>query len=190
MTLCKASASRLVIVDVQERLISVMRPEIAEAMIKGSTLLLDAAVILGIPVLCTEQYPKGLGSTLSTIEERLPDNIGKIDKTCFSGAGVAEFRQVLEAGSRKQIILAGIESHVCIMQTAFGLKARGYEVFVVEDAVCSRNPDHHRNAMERMRQQGIVIANTESVIFEWLRDSKHERFREISALLKQASGDY
>ena len=187
MTLCNASSSRLIVVDIQERLTSVMKPEIVEAMTKGCTLLLDAAAILDIPVLCTEQYPKGLGPTLPTIDEHMPDNIRKIDKTCFSGASVSAFQEALAAGSRNQLILAGIESHVCILQTALGLKAQGYEVFVVEDAVCSRNPAHHQNAMDRMRQHGIIIINTESVIFEWLRDSRHTQFSSISSLLKRSS---
>ncbi|MCU7842886.1 MAG: isochorismatase family protein [Candidatus Thiodiazotropha sp. (ex Monitilora ramsayi)] len=187
MTLCNASDSRLIIVDIQERLTSVMKPEIVEAMTKGCTLLLDAAVILNVPILCTQQYPKGLGPMQPTIDEHLPGNIRKIDKTCFSVSSVTEFQKAVESGSHKQLILAGIETHVCILQSAFGLKALGYEVFVVEDAVCSRNPAHHRNAMDRMRRHGIIITNTESVIFEWLRDSRHEQFGKISALLKQAS---
>lgn len=187
MALCDANDSQLVIVDVQERLASVIAPESVATMTRGCVLLLDAAAILGVPVLCTEQYPEGLGSTLTAISDHLPANINTIAKTCFSSASATEFRQAIQASGRKQVVLAGIESHVCILQTAMELAQQGQGVFVVEDAVCARSPIHHRNAMGRMRQAGIIITNTESVIFEWLRDASHEHFREISTLLKEES---
>jgi nicotinamidase-related amidase len=177
MALCDINDSQLVIVDVQERLAAVIAPESVASMSRGCVLLLDAAAILGVPVLCTEQYPQGLGSTITAISDHLPATINTLAKTCFSCAGVTEFRQVIQASGRKQVVLA----------TAMELAQQGQEVFVVEDAVCARSPVHHRNAMGRMRQAGIIITNTESVIFEWLRDASHEHFREISALLKQES---
>ncbi len=184
VSLCDAKHGQLVIVDVQERLAAAIPQESLNTMIRGSTLLLDAASILGIPTLCTEQYPEGLGATVSAITEHLPASIDKIAKTCFSCTGAEAFQQAITDSRRKQVILAGMEAHVCILQTAMQLKQQGQEVFVVEDAVCSRGEEKHRNAMQRMRQAGIIVSNTESVIFEWLRDAKHEQFRNISALLK------
>ena len=108
-----------------------------------------------------------------------------IAKTCFSSAAAPAFRQTLEADGRGQVVLAGIESHVCILQTALGLAEQGREVFVTEDATGARRAAHHRNAMERLRRDGIVVTNAESVIFEWLRDARHAQFKAVSALLKR-----
>ena len=188
MSLCEAENSQLVIVDVQQRLVAAMPAEPLKIMIKNSALLLDAAAILDIPVLCSEQYPAGLGSTVTAIAEHLPAGIEKIEKTCFSCSGSANFQQGMENNGRRQIVLTGMESHVCILQSAIQLLQQGLEVFVVEDAVCSRKDIHHRNAMERMRQTGVIITNVESVIFEWMRDARHEHFRKISALLKSNGG--
>ncbi|MEA2079906.1 MAG: isochorismatase family protein [Pseudomonadota bacterium] len=184
MLLCEAASSQLVIVDVQQRLAAAIPAESLDLMTKNSALLLDAAAILGVPTLCSEQYPTGLGATLTAIAEHLPGDIEKIEKTCFSCTGAEAFQQHIGNSGCRQIVLAGMESHVCILQSAVQLAQQGQEVFVVEDAVCSRREIHHRNAMERMRQAGIIITNTESVIFEWMRDARHEHFREISALLK------
>lgn len=184
MTLCDITDSQLVIVDVQEHLAAVIDAERMAAVVRGCVLLLDAAAILEVPVLCTEQYPAGLGTTVTAISDHLPATVNRIPKTCFSSASEADFRKAVCNSGRKQVVLAGIESHVCILQTAMELAQQGQTVYVVEDAVCARHALHHRNAMARMRQAGIVITNTESVIFEWLRDASHEHFREISALMK------
>lgn len=184
MPLCETDNSQLVIVDVQQRLVAAIPAEPLKLMTKNSALLLDAAAILGIPTLCSEQYPAGLGSTVTAIAEHLPGDIEKIEKTCFSCTGSEIFQQRIENSGRRQIVLAGMEAHVCILQSAVQLLQQGFEVFVVEDAVCSRKERHHRNAMERMRQTGVMITNTESVVFEWMRDARHEHFRKISALLK------
>jgi len=184
MSLCEADYSQLVIVDVQQRLVAAMPSEPLKVMTKNSALLLDVAAILGIPMLCSEQYPAGLGSTVTAIAEHLPGDVARIEKTCFSCTGAQAFQKGIESSERRQIVLAGMESHVCILQSAVQLMQQGLEVFVVEDAVCSRKELHHRNAMERMRQAGVIITNTESVIFEWMRDARHEHFRKISALLK------
>jgi len=186
MSLCEADNSQLVIVDVQQRLVAAIPAESLKLMTKNIALLLDTADILGIPTLCSEQSPAGLGSTVTAIAEHLPGGVEKIEKTCFSCAGSEVFQQRMENSGRRQIVLAGMESHVCILQSAVQLVQQELEVFVVEDAVCSRKEIHHRNAMERMRQAGVIITNIESVIFEWMRDAGHEHFRKISALLKKS----
>ncbi len=186
MSLCEADNSQLVIVDVQQRLVAAIPAESLKLMTKNIALLLDTAAVLGIPMLCSEQSPAGLGSTVTAIAEHLPGDAEKIEKTCFSCAGSEVFQQRIENSGRRQIVLAGMESHVCILQSAVQLVQQGLEVFVVEDAVCSRKEIHHRNAMQRMRQAGVIVTNIESVIFEWMRDARHEYFRKISALLKKS----
>jgi nicotinamidase-related amidase len=175
--LASADASVLLLIDVQERLAAAMPPPALEMLIRNGRLLLAAAARLGVPVLVTEQYPKGLGRTVPELAEAVPAGAARAEKTCFSAAG-------MEAGGRRQAILAGMESHVCVLQSALEFSAAGREVFVVEDACCSRTPENHANAMRRMRAAGVVVTNTESVLFEWLRDARHEHFKAISALLR------
>ncbi|MGD2056229.1 MAG: isochorismatase family protein [Gammaproteobacteria bacterium] len=184
MTLCEAGDSQLVIVDVQEKLAAAMAPKVLERMVKRCARLLDAAAILGVPVIHTEQYPRGLGDTLSAVAGHLPETATTLDKTCFSCAAAEAFCAAVVSSRRGQIVLTGMETHVCILQTALDLAGQGLWVFVAEDAVCARSKRNHRNALARLRQCGVVVTNTESVIFEWLRDARHEHFREISPLLK------
>ena len=106
-----------------------------------------------------------------------------IDKTSFSCAKVDGFMQQLDAMERQQVILSGMESHICILQTALDLKAKGVQVFVVEDAVCSRTQTNNLNAIKRMQQAGIIITSMESVLFEWLADAKHADFKTLSKLV-------
>jgi len=182
--LAGAATSRLVVVDAQTRLAAAI-PEADRSRAFAMTgLLLDAATRLGVPMLATEQYPKGLGPTDAAVAGHFPGHAQVFTKTAFSCCGADGFVDALEIESRPQIILAGMEAHVCVLQTAFDLQGRGFQVFVAEDAVCARRPENLRNAMERMRQGGIVITNAESVVFEWLTDARHEQFKAVSALLK------
>ncbi len=145
---------------------------------------MEAATRLSIPVLVTEQYPKGLGPTAGQVVEMLPGSTPRFEKTSFSCAGTEPFATMLEASGRTQVILAGMEAHVCVLQSTLELRAVRQGVFVVEDACCSRNQEHHANAMHRLRAAGVVVTNTESVVFEWLRDARHEHFKAVSALLR------
>ena len=179
--LARSADSILVIVDVQERLAAAMDPSTLAALNKNAGILIQAALSLRIPVLGTEQYPKGLGRTVAELAERLPQ---AIEKTCFSCAGAESFTVELQRAGRAQVVLAGMEAHVCVLQSALDLHAVGLEVFVVADACCSRIAENHRNAMERMRAAGVTVTNTESTVFEWLRDARHEQFKVVSALLR------
>lgn len=172
----------LVIVDLQERLAAAMAPSVLALVIRNTRILLEAAGRLGIPVLVTEQYSKGLGPTAAPIVEALPADAPRFEKTCFSGA--QPLSAAIQAAGRSQVILAGMEAHVCVLQSALDLRAARCEVFVVEDACCSRSVENHRNAMNRLRAAGIVVTNSESVVFEWLRDARHEHFKAVSALLR------
>jgi len=182
--MARATESVLAIIDIQDRLLAVMPADARDEMLRNSRLLIQSAAVLDIPVLVTEQYPRGLGLTAASVAEVLPPGAPRIEKTRFSCAGLAAFGEALTGSARSQIVLAGMEAHVCVLQSALDLRAAGREIWVAEDACCSRNPDNRRNAMERMSAAGVVVASTESVIFEWLRDSRHEQFKAISGLLR------
>ena len=180
--LCRVQDSQLVVVDIQERLLAAMPEKPRQQLLKNTAILIDAAQRLDVPIHQTEQYPQGLGATTGDLTAKL-QAVPVAEKTCFSCCGAKGFESRLgDAG--KQIILTGIETHVCVLQTAIDLRSRGFQVFVVEDATCSRNKHHHRNALARMSQTGIVITNSESLIFEWLRDARHEHFKAVSKLLR------
>lgn len=181
--LSQADQSVLLVIDIQQRLASAMPVKALQSVIKHTGLLLKAAGLLDIPVVRTEQYPQGLGETLEDIQQHI-NNDTRFEKTCFSCCGAEGFEQTLSKSGRKQIILTGMESHVCVLQTAMELKAKGYDVFVVNDAICCRDKHNHKNALHRLSQAGIVISNTESVLFEWLRDARHPEFKAISKLLR------
>ena len=168
--------------DVQEKLSSVMEAGALSATVKNCGILLQAAKLLEIPVICTEQYPKGLGATLTELAQ-YTDTAQHIEKTCFSCLDSSSFRSRLR-GDRPQIILAGMEAHICILQTALQLQESGKQVFVVEDAVISRNPANKENSLQRLRQAGVTVSNTESVIFEWLKVAEGDAFKQLSKLIR------
>ena len=182
--LCHVNETILVLVDTQTRLSAAM-PDAARArVLNNSGVLLQAAALLNIPVLVTEQYPKGLGHTEPAVARHLPAQAQHFEKTCFSCCGVPGFMDMLHEFSRRHIVLVGMETHVCVLQTALELNDAGNHVFVVEDAVCSRAEAHHHNALARLRQAGVIVSNTESVLFEWLRDASHAHFKQVSALMR------
>jgi len=173
--------SQLVIVDMQTKLSSVMTDHIPDV-VKKCAILLQSAALLEIPTIFTEQYPKGLGPTVPELALYMA---GKkpVEKTAFSCCGEPAFnRQLL--GDHQQVILAGMEAHICLLQTALDLLAQGKTVFVLEDAVISRNPENKRNALNRMREAGVIISNTESLVFEWLDLAEGDAFKKISQLMR------
>ena len=173
--------SQLVIVDVQTKLAGVMPADVS-SVIKNCAILLQAADLLDIPSLYTEQYPKGLGSTVSELSAYL-SNKKAVEKTAFSCCAEPAFKRQLSA-DRSNIILAGMEAHICVVQTALDLQAQGKAVFVVEDAIISRKPENKSNAVKRLRQAGIIVTNTESVVFEWLGEAQGDAFKKISQLVR------
>lgn len=185
MPLCQSQFSQLLIIDAQERLAAAMDRQLRSTVEANINRLIKAAGILDIPVIATEHNPAGLGKTIGGIREHLPETVVATEKTCFSCCTAAGFERALTAApQRKQVVLVGMEAHICIMQTASGLQRWGYQVFVAADAVCSRHMHHRDNALERMRHCGIHVTNAESVAFEWLGDSNHERFRPVWQLFK------
>lgn len=183
-SLCRAASSQLLLVDLQTRLFAAMSQHQRDEVVRSAGILSAAASALDVPVLYTEQYPKGLGATDPEVAAKLPDHAHCFEKTGFSCRAADGLLARLKSTERRQIVLAGQETHVCVLQTAFDLAAEGFQVFVVEDGVCSRNPEHRRNALERMRAGGIVMTNVESVLFEWLGDAAHPRFKALSALIR------
>lgn len=173
--LARANDSTLVLIDIQERLANVMPAR--DAIVRSAGILLEAADRLGVPVVATEQYPQGLGPTVAELTAKLPADAKRIEKTAFSACGALPL-------ARPQVVLVGMEAHVCVLQTALELAASGREVFVVADAVCSRTEANRANALARLQEGGVMVTNTESVLFEWLRDAAHEQFRAISKLIR------
>jgi nicotinamidase-related amidase len=171
-----AAASRLVVVDVQQKLVPAMHE--AAGVVDGCAWLVRLARRLGVPVAATEQYPQGLGPTVDALRALVPaEAIGSKLAFACTDEGCLD---ALPGAGRPQVVLAGIEAHVCVLQTALGLAAAGREVFVVADAVSSRDPAHKRVALDRMRQAGVVVVVREMVAFEWLGHAGTETFRAVS----------
>jgi len=182
--LCRAENSCLVVIDVQTHLTAAMPMKVLARLKRNSIMLIKAAGILSVPVFATEQYPKGLGPLDPDINEVLPENSRRFEKTCFSCAEADNFINELGNCGRKQVILLGLEAHICVLQTAIDLLNAGFNIFVVIDGVCSRQRENYEAALQRMCQSGIITCNAESVLFEWLRDSSHEHFKTLSAMVR------
>jgi isochorismate hydrolase len=174
-------ASRLLIVDVQEKLLPLIPA--AERVVANCGRLIDGAKVLGVPVFATEQYPKGLGHTARALADRLAPPPAKL---LFSCAEVLEWGTAAEqTDQRHQIVVAGIEAHVCVLQTVLDLLAAGFQVFVPADAVASRGELDWKIALDRLAGCGATIVTTESVLFEWCERSGTPEFKQISQLIKQ-----
>lgn len=183
LPLCDRNNSVLVIIDIQQKLAAAMPEKIMEKVTTDAQLLIKTAALLNIPIIVSEQYPKGLGSTLDELSTNLPPTAQVIDKTCFSCASNQNFKAALKALNKNQVILAGMETHICVAQTAIELLALDYQVYIAADAVCSRKISHHQNAIQRMQNAGCITTNSESIYFEWLRDANHAKFKTISKLI-------
>ncbi len=170
--------SRLLIVDMQEKLLPFIAT--AQTVIANCIALVQAARLLGPPVFATEQYPKGLGGTTPALAALLDDCP---EKTRFSCAEVLGWEES-SLCTHRQVVVAGIEAHVCVLQTTFDLLAAGFQVFIPADAVGSRSELDWRIALDRMAGGGAVITTTESVLFEWCETSDTPEFKQISQLVK------
>ncbi len=175
--------STLVIVDVQERLFAAMDAEHREEVVKNLKVLAVAARRLSLPILVTEQYPKGLGHTLPELRETLGP-VEPQEKVAFSCCDAEGFSARLKGTKRKQVILAGIEAHVCVLLTGLDLLAEGYTVHVAADAVTSRTQGSWRLGVDQLRQAGAVITTTESVLFQLLQKADTDDFRALAKLIK------
>lgn len=174
--------SQLIIIDVQAKLASAMQESAMQAVQKNIGILAQAAQLLAVPVIVTEQYPHGLGATLPEIALHLPQ-VNAIAKTVFSACKVPAFNQLC-VRDKPQLVIIGMEAHICILQTALDLLQAAKQVFVVEDAIISRNSANKANAIARMRDAGCIITNTESVVFEWLGRAEGDAFKAIAKLIR------
>ena len=173
--------SCLLMVDVQDRLLSAMADR--ERLVANCAVLLKAAGRLGVPILLSEQYPKGLGPTAPALAQLVPEGPA-VEKSEFSCAAAPGYAERLKATGRDQLVVAGIEAHVCVLQTALQFRELGYPVFVVADAVSSRKPESVALALARMRDAGVEAVTTEMVLFEWLGRAGTPEFKELSALIR------
>lgn len=172
-----ANQSTLLVVDVQERLLAVM-PD-AQGLVREVGFLLDVAALVGVPAVATEQYPKGLGPTHPDLVRRLP--AGRAAKVAFSCCGVPG----LVAGLKSSVVVAGMETHVCILNTVLELLGAGLQVFVPVDAVQSRYRVDHETAVRRMERAGAILTTAETTAFEWLGGSDHPQFKAVSKLVQE-----
>jgi len=168
----------LLLVDLQQRLMPVIHDH--DAVVARAVRLAEAAQLLDVPIRATEQYPAGLGPTVPPLAA-YPQ--ATLTKTTFSAAADPGFAALLPAGSG-QVVVAGCEAHVCVLQTVLDLLGAGRRVVLATDATGSRDPADKAVAVERARQHGAEIVTSEMVLFEWLRDARHPKFREVQKLLK------
>jgi nicotinamidase-related amidase len=192
MPLLDASRSILVVIDIQGKLVHMVeRPSLV---LEATRRLLKLADLFMVPVVLTEQYPKGIGPTEARVREAF-DALSTphffLEKTAFGCCGDAGFEARLQqarpglAPGRRQVVVAGIEAHVCVMQTVLELLAAGHEVHLCWDAVSGRGEEYRQHALARMAAAGASITNHESVAFEWARDKNHPQFKALSALMKE-----
>jgi len=173
--------SVLIIIDVQEKLLRVIHEK--DKLLDNLLKLIRGVQVLGMPVILVEQYPQGLGPTIPEIISLLPD-IQSIPRLSFSCCGEKRFLKELEALNRKQVLITGIESHVCVYQSTIDLLNAGYELHVVTDCVSSRTPENKKIALHRMNSAGAKLTSTEMALFELLRVAGGEKFKAISRIIK------
>lgn len=179
--LLRADDTALVVIDLQEKLVNMVHNR--EELLKRTALILETAKVCGLPLVLTEHYPQGLGSTVEEVKEHLPE-YRPILKRIFSCCGVEEFVRAVEATGRRQLLVAGIETHICVNQTVHDLLHRDYQVQVLADACGTRFPSDHAVGLEKMRDSGAVIASTEMAVYELVERADTELFKEILKLVK------
>lgn len=178
-------SSRLLVVDMQAKLLAAM-PTAAET-VANCELLLRGAELLGVPISATEQYPGGLGATVEPLRARLLDCR---DKLRFSSAASWEWSRAAEETDRHQVVVVGIETHVCVLQTVLDLLAAGFNVHVAADAVASRREADRAYAIQRLRDSGTTITTVEAVLFEWCETAEDPQFKSLSALVKSRGSSH
>jgi nicotinamidase-related amidase len=174
-------STALLLIDVQERILDVMLKK--DELIASCIKIIKGFKVLNLPVFFTEQYPKGLGPTSHLLLKEL-EGLTAIQKTSFSCLGAGNLFQSLKDNNVTQVVIAGIESHVCVQQTVLDLLANNFQVDVCADAVSSRKEKDLNIALERMRNNNVEITSVESVLFELLQESRTEEFKKISAIIK------
>lgn len=178
----------LVLVDFQERLAAAMPDR--ERVLATVDRLVRGVVLVDAPVIVTRQYPKGLGSTDPGLEQTLIEladagaRVAGIDKTAFCCAAEHDFNEALSATGRRQVVIAGMETHICVTQTALALLGEGYRVQVAADACCSRDREAHEVALSRLRARGVVVTHSESVLYEAVGEAGTDEFKALLQIVK------
>jgi len=172
----------LVVIDIQEK----FGPAVAgfDAVAAAAARLIAGCRMLAVPVIATEQYPRGLGPTVAQVREALGIDVPIIEKTSFSCAGAPGFTDRLNQSGANTVVVCGVETHVCVNQTVQDLLRSGFGVHVARDAVGSRTTIDHETALEKMRQAGAVITTVETCLFELVGDAKHPKFKDVQRLVK------
>jgi nicotinamidase-related amidase len=170
----------LLVIDVQEKLID--RIHNHRDVVRNTEFLIDGARLLGLPVLATEQYPKGLGGTVEPLRGKLPE---RPDKVAFSACAVPSVVEAFRRDARTKVVVAGIEAHVCVLGSVLDLLNLGFRVYVPVDAVGSRYPIDHEYALRRMETAGAILTTAETCVFEWVGGAGHPKFRDVSKLVQE-----
>ncbi|MEM6616656.1 MAG: isochorismatase family protein [Pseudomonadota bacterium] len=180
-----AEQSQLLLIDMQERLVPAMRQP--ERVIKKASILAEAAAVIGVPVTISEQYRKGLGATNEVVLAATKKRAVSLEKMAFSchrDEGLRERLTQLRSEGKRDVVIAGVESHVCVLQTALDLAEHDFGVVVVADATSSRFKRDARLAFRRLREAGVIVVSTEMVVFEWLERAGTAEFKALSKLIK------
>jgi len=178
----------VLVVDVQDRLAAAM--EHRDATMAAIVRLIRVAALVGAPIVVTRQYPEGLGGTVPEVEAALEEAsgvvpVGIVDKTAFCACSEPEFSAVLEVSGRRQVAVVGMETHICVTQTALALVAAGYRVHVVEDACCSRRARDHGTALARLQAHGVTVTCAESLMYEAVGRAATPEFKRLLAVVKE-----
>jgi nicotinamidase-related amidase len=179
-TQMSAGDTALLVIDVQEKLLPKIHD--AQRVEMNAAFLIDAARLLDMPVQATEQYPKGLGPTVARLAQRLPE---RPEKVAFSSCAVPAVVETFHRAARPKIVLAGIETHVCVLHTALDLLTLDFRVYVPVDAVGSRYPIDHETALHRMERAGAILTTSETCVFEWIGGADHLQFKNVSKLVQE-----
>lgn len=181
MNTLNADNSLVLIIDIQERLVGALDKDIV---VSKAVKMASAAKVLRIPVMVTEQYPKGLGNTVPMLKEVLAADTLVVEKTSFNALLEDGMAEKIASYGKKQIVIFGIETHICVHQTAAALIEAGYDVYVIKDACASRNKYEFKQGIDIMQQNGAKISCVEIALFEWLKGAKNPKFKEVQALIK------
>jgi nicotinamidase-related amidase len=171
----------LLIIDIQEKLAVVMKER--DKVVKNNLHLIELAKMINMPIVVTEQYPKGLGPTVAEIREALPV-YRPVEKMTFDCCGQPAFLAELKEQKRKKVVVTGMETHICVLQTCIGLLGGGINVHLVQDAVCSRTKENWETGIKFMRDAGAAVTSTETVLFQLLKVAGTEEFKKISKRIK------
>jgi nicotinamidase-related amidase len=175
-----AADTALLVIDVQDKLLA--KIPAADTLVRNIAFLIDGAKLLGLPIQATEQYPKGLGPTVPELAKRLPEP--RPDKVAFSCCAIPSVVEGFHRAARPKVVLAGMETHVCVQQSALDLLALDFRVYVPVDAVASRFAVDHEMALRRLEKEGVILTTSEAAVFEWVGGAGTPQFKSISQLVQ------